>query len=226
MIAVAQRIGPRLAAILLCNATVAVAFAGPPAVSVGDVNGAHWTQFMLYIGTSVGGGSGAHPLYGFRVEQIRIRANTPNTDSPSEGGAAFQHRELVNWQMQRGSDFRLQLGRNVTWNASRGAFEPALAAAAIVPTLTARDRVTPAPDNWRPQSLSVNPSGTSLAAVDAYRPSPSCAEIAAAAASAWPGRHRTNSSDESARPTESAVGFTERGGHRELAALFAPKISK
>jgi hypothetical protein len=233
VIAVAQRIGPRLAAVLLCNATVAVAFAGPPSVSIGDTNGAHWTQFMLYVGTSVGGGSGAHPMYGFRVEQIRIRANT---ESPSEAGTAFQHRELMNWQMERGSDFRLQLGRSVTWSATRRAFEPALASAAIVPTLGARDRASA--DAWRPQSFSLGTTGTGLgtsgsglSAADAYRPSPSCAEIAAAAASAWSWRQRANSSranssDESTRPAVPAMGIAGQGGRRELASLFALRISK
>ncbi len=208
-------------AILLCNGSVAVAFAGPPSVSIGDTSGAHWTQFMLYVGTSVGAGAGAHPVYGFRVEQIRIRANT---ESPSEGRTAFQHRELMNWQMQSGSDLRVQLGRNVTWNATRGAFEPALASGAIVPALSARDRANA--DVWRPQSLSLGSSGTSLAAADPYRASPSCAEIAAAAASAWSGRHRASSSDDPARPADSAAGSAGRGGRKELATLFALKISK
>ena len=220
MIAVPRRIGRHLAAVLLCNATVAMVFAGPPSVGVGDTNGAHWTQFMLYVGTPVGSGSGARPMYGFRVEQIRIRANTP---SPSEG-TAFQHRELMSWQMQTGSDSRVQVGRDVTWNATRGAFEPRLASAAIVPTLAARDRAIAdalRPHSLRPQSLSWSTSDKGLSAADAYRPSVSCAEIAAAAASAWAGRPRANSSDDSAQPANQAVVNAGRTGRRELATLFA-----
>ncbi len=212
-VAVPQRMVRRVAAILLCSTTVA--FAGPPSVNVSETNGAHWTQFMLYVGTSVGGGSGAHPSYGFRVEQIHIRANT---ESLIEGGSEFQHRELMNWRMQRGSDFRVQLGRNVTWNASRGAFERALASAVIVPTFVAPNRATT--QAWKPRSIVLGAGGTRLSAAGASPlSSPNCVEIAAAAASAWSGRQRAW--EASPRSADPAVGTTGRGGRRELATLVA-----
>jgi hypothetical protein len=210
-VAVGQGMMPRLMAILLCTASTA-ALAAPPSVSVGDAFGAHWTQVMFYIGKSVGPGAGMRPTYGLRIEQIRIRPNTPSQFGSDN---AFQHRELLMWQMQGGADIRVKLGRNVTLNVSKHAFEPSHAASEISPTLVVHDRATL--DTSRPHSLSLGSAALSVS--DAYRLWPSC-DVVASTAPACSAPHRTSSSN-TPRPAYPVLRFAKRTRIDEIPALLA-----
>src|SRR5579871_435479 len=78
-------------------------------------------QLMLYISRPIGGGAGGlalTPTFGLRLSQIR---QAPNLGDP-EAGAAFQHRELLDWAIRGRSDVQLALGRRVTWDFTRQAF--------------------------------------------------------------------------------------------------------
>ncbi len=116
-------------------------------------------QLMLYISRPIGGGGGGMgmmPKIGLRLSQIR---QAPNLGDP-EAGAAFQHRELLDWAIQGRSNVQLQLGHRVTWDFTRQAFaqrsaEPAftmsLARLRGMPDEVARPK-TPAPERGLRQS--------------------------------------------------------------------------
>ncbi|HET9390931.1 MAG TPA: hypothetical protein VFO44_14880 [Steroidobacteraceae bacterium] len=83
-------------------------------------------QFMLYFSRPIGGvaGPALHPTFGLKIAQVRLM---PSSGDPQATGEALQHRELINWQFGGHSamplsDMRLQFGRRVTWDVSRGSF--------------------------------------------------------------------------------------------------------
>jgi hypothetical protein len=109
-------------------------------------------QLMLYISRPIGGGvaAGMQPKIGLRLSQVR---QAPNLGDP-EAGAAFQHRELLDWAIQGRSDMQLQLGHRVTWDFTRQAFgrrgaEPAFAMS--VPRLRGRPDEEAKPNTLTPE---------------------------------------------------------------------------
>jgi len=80
-------------------------------------------QVMLYFSHFVGGGAGGRPTFGLKVDQVRQASNLGDP----EAGDAWQHRELINWQLQahsnlRITDLRVRLGNRVTYDLTNRAF--------------------------------------------------------------------------------------------------------
>lgn len=99
--------------------------------------------FMLYFSQPLGGGGCAlRPMFGLRIEQVRM---TGNTGAP-DGGDPFQHRALIGWQVEghrdmRFSDSRVDFGSHLTFDVTRGVFGPQVSRSmtfAVQPTWVAR----------------------------------------------------------------------------------------
>jgi len=142
---------------------------------------------MLYISHSIGGGGGGavgnggftRPTFGLRVEQVRQGGNLGDP----EGGDAFSHRELINWQLQAHSNFhiadmRVQLGHRVTYDVTNQSFGSQGGRSAMqigIPTLR----------NGSATPVEVKPAlGRASASPIAPRDSSNLREIASAAISA------------------------------------------
>ena len=82
--------------------------------------------FMLYFSQPLGGGGGVmRPMFGLRIEQVRM---TGNTGAP-DGGDPLQHHALIGWQVEgrrdmRVSDMRVEFGSHLTYDVTRGVFGP------------------------------------------------------------------------------------------------------
>jgi hypothetical protein len=97
---------------LLCRALVC-----PAADGVGIVRAAHGPQMMLYIQQPLGV-RGASLIYGLRLERL---APAPTLPSPV-AIASTGRREIVDLQIRRYSDVRVEFGRRLTWNVGRQEF--------------------------------------------------------------------------------------------------------
>jgi hypothetical protein len=95
---------------------------------------------MLYFSRPIGGGAAGpslHPTFGLKLAQVRLM---PSSGDPQATNEPMQHHELVNWQLGGHSglhlsDMRVQFGRRLTWDVSRGSFgRPSQPGIAIGPT--------------------------------------------------------------------------------------------
>jgi hypothetical protein len=168
---------------------VAVAAQAAPPGGFTPVLAPRSPQIMLYISHSIGGGPGSagsgftRPTFGLRVEQVRQGSNMGDPD----GGDAFSHRELINWQMQAHSNFhisdmRVQLGHRLTYDLTNRQFGSQGGRSAMpIGTLSIRNgAVTPVES--RPAFAH---SGTdAVTSRDAFRDTSSLREIASAAVAA------------------------------------------
>lgn len=110
---------------------------------------------MLYFSRPIGGGAGPslHPTFGLKLAQVRLM---PSSGDPQATNEPMQHRELINWQLGARSfmhlaDMRLQFGRRLTWDVSRGSFgRPSQPSIAIAP-MALRASLASAPP--RPQQI-------------------------------------------------------------------------
>ena len=77
-------------------------------------------QVMLYVSLPLGSrGSSSQPLYGLRIGELR----TPRT-TPQLTAIAPIQRELIDLQILAHSDVRIEFGKRLIWNITRGAFGP------------------------------------------------------------------------------------------------------
>ncbi|HEY6484580.1 MAG TPA: hypothetical protein VIY54_13735 [Steroidobacteraceae bacterium] len=91
-------------------------------------------QLMFYISRSMGAGAAMRPTFSFRLRQVRLGSN----NGDPEGGDAFHSRELLSWQMEAHSDFRVQVGHRLTWDFTHQRLGSPSARAAI-PLSLSRD---------------------------------------------------------------------------------------
>jgi hypothetical protein len=70
---------------------------------------------MLYVSQSLGGGGGTR-LFGLRLDRSSIPPVTPGTYI----SGPLRQRELVNLQFASRQDVRIDFGRRLTWDFSRG----------------------------------------------------------------------------------------------------------
>jgi hypothetical protein len=108
---------------LICTAAVFAASAGPRTGYFSPGIAPRSPEVMLYISHSIGAGSGGHPTFGLKVDQLRQVGDSGDPES----GDVMQHRELVNWQMEAHSnmhisDLRVQLGHRVTYDVTHRRF--------------------------------------------------------------------------------------------------------
>ncbi|HWW21035.1 MAG TPA: hypothetical protein VNZ06_09545 [Steroidobacteraceae bacterium] len=102
-----------MGALLTCAGT---AFSAEPA---GAVAPAHGPMLMIYVSQPLM--SGASRVYGLRLDQVAQIVNAPITANGFY--AASPQRSLVDLQIRRRADVRLELGNRVTWNLRRREFE-------------------------------------------------------------------------------------------------------
>jgi hypothetical protein len=133
----ARRAGFRIASGLICITATGVAVAASPtplAPPEGPGLAPRSHQIMLYLIKPLGGGGGSLlPKFGFRVDQIRMMVNR----GAGEGDDPFQHRPLVGWQMDGGSDMRasgmrVDFGGRVSYDVAKGAFAAQAARSPLV----------------------------------------------------------------------------------------------
>ena len=83
----------------------------------GMVAGAHGRVMMLYLSQPIGA-RGASRIYGLRLQQA----------APMQAAGvpiAMSHqRDIVDLQVRRYSDIRVEFGQRVTWNVGRSEFGP------------------------------------------------------------------------------------------------------
>ena len=106
--------------LLLCGSLVGLAQACP-ADGMSVVPSAHGPMMMLYVKVPLGA-RGAARVYGLRVDQ--------QGGTPPQAGAMVDpitsampgQRSIVDLQMTRASDVRVEFGRRLTWNVARREF--------------------------------------------------------------------------------------------------------
>lgn len=106
--------------LLLCGGLVGLARVCP-ADGMSVVPSAHGPLMMLYVRVPLGA-RGAARVYGLRVDQ--------QGGTPPQAGAMVDpitsalpgQRSIVDLQMTRASDLRVEFGRRVTWNVARREF--------------------------------------------------------------------------------------------------------
>jgi hypothetical protein len=83
----------------------------------GMVQGAHGRVMMLYLSQPIGA-RGASRIYGLRLQQA---APMQAAGVPT---AMSHERDIVDLQVRRYSDVRVEFGQRVTWNVGRSEFGP------------------------------------------------------------------------------------------------------
>jgi hypothetical protein len=112
-------------------------------------------QIMLYVSQPLWSrGSSAPRLYGLRIGQLRM----PSTTSQLTAIAPVQ-RELIDLQIVPHSEMRIDFGRRLIWNITRGAFDPhsnqsVLAVAVPIKGIRRSDAANQQP--WDPASPGVS----------------------------------------------------------------------
>jgi hypothetical protein len=103
-----------LSALLLCAAPVRAA---DPA---GAVAPPHGPMLMIYVTQPIGS-RGASRIYGLRLEQV-ARQPTLLSAPPTTFYAASPQRSLVDLQLRRQADVRIEFGHRLTWDVRRWEF--------------------------------------------------------------------------------------------------------
>jgi hypothetical protein len=86
---------------------IGTASAGGAAPAVND------REIMLYVNQPLWSRAGALRMYGFRMDRLRAIDST-----------SIQRTTLIDFQLRAHSDFRVEVGRRVTWNIGRSEFGP------------------------------------------------------------------------------------------------------
>jgi hypothetical protein len=79
-------------------------------------------MLMLYISQPLGS-AGATRVFGLRLDQIAQTAQGPAANAAAEFYAASPQRSLVDLQIRRRADVRIQFDHRLTWNMNRREFE-------------------------------------------------------------------------------------------------------
>jgi len=103
--------------LLLCGALLGGRAGYCAADQPGMVAGAHGRVMMLYLSQPIGS-RGASRIYGLRLQQP-----TP-MQSAGVPTVMSHQRDLIDLQVRRYSDIRVEFGQRVTWNVGRSEFGP------------------------------------------------------------------------------------------------------
>jgi hypothetical protein len=104
--------------LLLAGASL-TAIAAVAGNGVEAVPSAHGSQVMLYVSGSPWSNAGLLPRLGLRVERLRALAS-----SELAAIAPAQSAVLVDLQVRARSDVRVEFGRRVVWDVTRGTLAP------------------------------------------------------------------------------------------------------
>jgi hypothetical protein len=124
---------------LLCWAPVC-----PAADGLETVPAAHGPLMMLYVKQPLGA-RGATRIWGLRLEQAAPSPTQPAALMGATPGSSMSatpnQRDIVDLQIRRSSDVRLEFGRRVTWNIGRREFgltanQPSMALRLLQPAPT------------------------------------------------------------------------------------------
>jgi len=171
---------------LMSLASAAVVDAAPRPAYFGPGGSApHSTEIMLYFSHSVGAGAGGpmRPTFGLRVQQIHQAAN----NGDPEQGEGMQHREILNWQMEAGSNMRLsqsqvKLGNRLTYDFASSRFGSPARSVMQIGTASLRNGF--ANPVQLKQVVARNPAGGFSSGHDSSRDNSAMREIAASAIAA------------------------------------------
>jgi hypothetical protein len=122
--------------LLLCGALLGGRAGYCAADQPGMVPGAHGRVMMLYLSQPIGS-RGASRIYGLRLQQP-----TPMQSAGMPTVMSHQ-RDLIDLQVRRHSDIRIEFGQRVTWNIGRSEFGPSGAQSSMAIRLPAPAPSTP-----------------------------------------------------------------------------------
>jgi hypothetical protein len=89
---------------------------------IGAVAPAHGPMLMIYVSQPLGSHAGSR-VYGLRLDQAAFRPADMGTTSSSGFYAASPQHSLVDLQLRKQADVRVQFGQRLTWNVRRTEFE-------------------------------------------------------------------------------------------------------
>jgi hypothetical protein len=112
--------------LLLCAALLSWALVCPAADALQTAPTAHSPLLMLYVRQPLGAPAGSR-VYGLRLDQVPSVPSVPTVPAlawlPTTGPiAANASHDIVDLQIRRYSDVRLELGRRLTWDIGREEF--------------------------------------------------------------------------------------------------------
>jgi hypothetical protein len=107
--------------LLLCSALLGLTPVCPAADGMTVVPGAHGPLMMLYVRQPLGA-RGAPRVYGLRLDQQG--GTPPQAGAMADPIAAAMpgQRSIVDLQIRRATDVRVEFGRRMTWNIARHEF--------------------------------------------------------------------------------------------------------
>jgi hypothetical protein len=137
----------------------AIAAAASAAVCAGDIVGMTPTsrspQFMFYVSQPLWSPGKSFRVYGLRIEEVRAQP----TSRQSGAAGSMRRSELLDLQIGPHSDIRVELGRRVAWDFTRGAFGTQTSLSIVLPL-----KSIDFPDPARLQPWDVRASDPSLMA--------------------------------------------------------------
>jgi hypothetical protein len=92
-----------------------------PVLAIEPVAPAHGPMLMIYV-TQPLGNRGAGRIYGLRLHQTRQQPAVQSATSSAFYAASAQ-RSLIDLQVNRQADIRVEFGERLTWNVRRREFE-------------------------------------------------------------------------------------------------------
>jgi hypothetical protein len=104
--------------LLLSSGLLCWTLACSAADQLGMVPTEHGPRLMLYIRQPLGARTA--PVYGLRLDQMETAAALPSAGSV----VLSDRRAIVDVQIRRYSDVRVEFGRRLTWNVGRQEFGP------------------------------------------------------------------------------------------------------
>ena len=104
--------------LLLCSALLGLTPVCPAADGMTVVPGAHGPLMMLYLRQPLGA-RGAARVYGLRLEQQGGTPPQAGSMTDPIASAMPGPRSIVDLQIRRAADVRVEFGRRVTWNIAR-----------------------------------------------------------------------------------------------------------
>ena len=138
--------------LLLSSGLLCWSLVCPAADGLETVPAAHGPLMMLYLKQPLGA-RGATRIWGLRLEQAAASPTQPAAlmgAMPGTSTSAIPNqREIVDLQIRRSADVRLEFGRRVTWNIGRREF----GLTANQPNMALRLPLQPAPANIIARSL-------------------------------------------------------------------------
>lgn len=107
--------------LLLCNALLLRIELAPAADQLTSVPGAHGPLMMLYLRQPLGV-AGASRVYGLRLQQQSQPQLQPGSLAGAMPAALPRQHDIVDLQIRRYADVRVEFGQRMTWNLGRREF--------------------------------------------------------------------------------------------------------